>query len=203
MLFDYNSNMPQRIYHGKLVNTDLAKALLAFFSRGNLQVQQFGSGDNLVVQLASSPFARSGGSTALSILLQNVEDGVSVSLSKQAWLGVAASLGVSTIAALRNPLSLLNRLDDIAQDIEYIQLTDSVWSVIDQTARSLGSGFELSERLNKYVCSYCNTANPLGEPRCIACGAPLGDIQPITCSNCGYVLTKAEKTCPNCKKPIS
>ena len=190
--------MPQRIYHGKLSNNDLARAIIAHFSRGNLQVQQFGSGDKLVVQLASSPYAQSGGTTALTVLLQNVEDGVSVSLSKQAWLGVAASLGVSTIAALRNPFSLLNRLDDIAQDIEYVQLVDNVWSIIDQTARSLGSGFELSERLNRYVCDYCNTANPPGEPSCIACGAPLGDIQPITCSNCGFIMNKEEKYCPNC-----
>ncbi len=195
--------MPQRIYHGKLSNNDLAKAIIAHFGRGNLQVQQFGSGDNLVIQLATSPYARSGGTTALSVLLQNVEDGVSVSLSKQTWLGVAASLGVSTISALRNPLSLLNRLDDIAQDIEYVQLVDNVWSVIDKTARSLGSGFELSERLNRYVCDYCNIANPPGEPSCIACGAPLGDIQPRTCINCGFVITRREKVCPNCGKAIA
>jgi len=195
--------MPQRIYHGKLLNNDLAKAIIAHFSRGNLQVQQFGSGDSLVVQLASSPYAQSGGTTALTVLLQNVEDGVSVSLSKQAWMGVAASLGVSAIAALRNPFSLLNRLDDIAQDIEYVQLVDNVWSIIDKTARSLGSGFELSERLNRYVCDYCNTANPPGEPSCIACGAPLGDIQPNTCSYCGYIINQEEKYCPNCNNLLN
>ena len=114
----------------------------------------------------------------------------------------AASLGVSTIATLRNPLNLLNRLDDIAQDIEYMQLVENVWKVIDTAARSLGSGFELSERLNRYVCDYCNTANPPGEPRCIACGAPLGDIQPDTCSNCGFIVTRSDKICPNCGKPL-
>lgn len=196
--FDYNSFMPQRIYHGKLSNRDLAQAIVAHFSHGNLQVQQFGSGDSLLVQLASSPYARSGGKTALSISLQNVADGVAVAVNQQAWLGIAASLGVSTLAALHNPLNLLNRLDDIAQDIEYVQLVDNVWNVIDSTARSLGSGFELSERLNRYVCDYCNTANPPGEPRCIACGAPLGDIQPSTCQNCGFVVKQAEKFCPNC-----
>lgn len=194
--------MPQRIYHGIITNQDLANALIGHFSRGNLLVQQLKSGDSLVVQLATSPSARSGGTTALSVLLQNVEDGVSVSMSKQTWLGIAASLGVSTIAALRNPFNLINRLDDIAQDIEYVQLVENVWYVIDKTARALGSGFELSERLNRYICDYCNTANPPGEPACIACGAPLGDIQPITCVNCGYIIKKAEKSCPNCGKPI-
>lgn len=190
--------MPQRIYHGNITNKDLARAIIAHFSHGNLHVQQFGTDESLVVQIASTPFARSGGKTALSVSLLNVEDGVLVDVSKQAWLGIAASLGISTIAAIRNPLNLLNRLDDIAQDIEYIQLVENVWSVIDNTARSLGSGFELSERLNRYVCDYCNTANPPGEPRCIACGAPLGDIQPRTCPKCGYVLTQNEKKCPVC-----
>ncbi len=194
--------MPQRIYHGNIKNTDLAAALVGSFSRGNFMVQQFGSGDRLVIQVSSSPYARSGGKTALSVLLQNVEDGVAVDLSKQAWLGIAASLGVSTIAALHNPMNLINRLDDIAQDIEYLQLVENVWETIDKTARSLGSGFELSERLNRYVCDYCNTPNPPGESNCIACGAPLGDIQPDTCKYCGYVIVKSEKFCNNCGKPV-
>lgn len=194
--------MPQRIYHGNIKNTDLAAALVGSFSRGNFMVQQFGSGDRLVIQVSSSPYARSGGKTALGVLLQNVEDGVAVDLSKQAWLGIAASLGVSTIAALHNPMNLINRLDDIAQDIEYLQLVENVWETIDKTARSLGSGFELSERLNRYVCDYCNTPNPPGESNCIACGAPLGDIQPDTCKYCGYVIVKSEKFCNNCGKPV-
>lgn len=190
--------MTQRIYHGNFKNDDIAQAIVAEFSRGNLQVQQFDSGDTIIVQIATSQFSNSGGTTALSVSLQNVDDGVAVEIGKQAWLGIAASLGVSTIAALRNPLNLLNRLDDIAQDIEYVQLTDNVWNVIDTTARAIGSGFQLSERLKRYVCDYCNTPNPSGEPTCIACGAPLGDIQPLTCPKCGYVVHKNESTCVNC-----
>jgi hypothetical protein len=194
--------MPQRIYHGNFSNTDLAQALMAEFSRGNLRVQHFSSDDTIVVQIATSQFASSGGSTAVSVSLQNVADGVAVEIGKQAWLGIAASLGVSTIAALRNPFSLLNRLDDIAQDIESVQLTENVWNVIDTTARSLGSGYQLSDRLSRYICDYCNTPNPKGESTCIACGAPLGDIQPLTCSKCGYVVHKNESICINCGAPL-
>ena len=194
--------MPQRIYHGNLQNSDIAHALVSEFSRGNLRVQQYKTGDTILVQIATSQFSQSGGTTALSVSLQNVEDGVAVEIGKQAWLGIAASLGVSTIAALRNPLSLLNRLDDIAQDIEYVQLTDNVWDVIDSTAKGLGTGFQLSDRLNRYICDYCNTPNPSGEPTCIACGAPLGDIQPLTCGKCGYVVHKNESVCPNCGSPL-
>jgi hypothetical protein len=194
--------MPQRIYHGNFSNSDLAQALMAEFSRGNLRVQHFSSDDTIVVQIATSQYASSGGSTAVSVSLQNVADGVAVEIGKQAWLGIAASLGVSTIAALRNPFSLLNRLDDIAQDIESVQLTENVWGVIDTTARSLGSGYQLSDRLNRYVCDFCNTPNPKGESTCIACGAPLGDIQPLTCSKCGYVVHKNESVCSNCGAPL-
>ncbi len=194
--------MEQRIYHGNFKNIDLARALISHFNQGNLQVQQVGSGDFIAVQIATSPYATSGGKTALSITFQNVEDGVNVKIGQQAWLGVAASLGVSTLFALRNPLTLLNRLDDIAQDIENLNLTEEAWQTIDETARSIGSGFELSARLKKYVCDYCNTPNPPGQSLCIACGAPLGNIQPHTCPNCGYVITHAESVCPNCKKPL-
>lgn len=194
--------MDQRIYHGSFKNIDLARAVIAHFDHGNTQVQQVGSGDFLAVQVATSPSATSGGKTALSITFQNVEDGVMVQIGQQAWLGVAASLGFTTLIAIRNPFSLLSRLDDIAQDIENLQLTDEVWQTIDQTARSIGSGFELSDRLRKYVCDYCNTPNPPGESLCIACGAPLGNIQPKTCPKCGYVITHNEDYCPNCKYPI-
>ncbi len=190
--------MTQRIYHGDFSNNDLAQAIVAEYSRGNYQVQQYLSNDTMVVQIATSKFATSGGSTALTVSLQNVEDGVAIHIGNQAWLGVAASLGISTIAALRNPLSLLNRLDDIAQDIESVQLTDAVWTLIDRTARAIGSGHQLSDRLKRYVCDYCNTPNPTGEPTCIACGAPLGDIQPTTCPKCGYVVHNNESVCINC-----
>ncbi|MBP8996826.1 MAG: zinc ribbon domain-containing protein [Anaerolineaceae bacterium] len=194
--------MTPRIYHGKITNTDFVRALKAQFDRGNLTVKEFGSEDTRIVQIATSPYAVSGGKTSVSVSLVNTADGVSVDIHPQEWLGIAASLGESTIATFHNPINLLNRLDDIAQDIASVQLVDNIWELIDQTALFLGSNFELSERLKRYICDYCNTANPPGEPRCIACGAPLGDIQPRSCLNCGYIVYREEKTCPNCGKPI-
>jgi len=194
--------MEQRIFHGSFKNDDIAKALIARFNRGTMQVQQVGNDDTIAVQIATSPYASSGGKTAVSVILQNVEDGVSVQIGQQAWLGVAASLGVSALTAWRNPLGLLNRLDDIAQDIENIDLTDELWQTIESTAKALGSGYELSDRLKKYICDYCNTPNPPGQAKCIGCGAPLGDIQPFTCKHCGYVIVSSESICPNCRKPV-
>ncbi|MEW6400380.1 MAG: zinc ribbon domain-containing protein [Chloroflexota bacterium] len=192
--------MERRIFHGSLKPVDLAQALLAEFNRGNLHAQTLGRSDKMVVQVSTHPGARSGGDTAITVSIQSVEDGIMVELGQQAWLGVAASLGMSALSAIRNPFSLLGRLDDIAQDIESLQISERVWKVIEQAARAAGASSALSERLNRLICEYCYTANPVGEPACIACGAPLGEIHPDTCKNCGFVVKKKEKQCPNCGK---
>ena len=195
--------MNQRIYHGNITPSDLARALVGHFHRGNWRVQQFGDAEKTVVQIATRERPLSGGQTAVSVILQKHEDGVSVQVGQQAWLGVAASLGVTAISILRNPLALLNRLDDLAQDIENLQISEDVWKALDLTARAMGATQELSERLRRIACPYCDTANPVGEPSCIACGAPLGAAQPATCKNCGFVVFTSETHCPNCKKPIN
>ncbi len=194
--------MDERIYHGKVTPDDFARELIAAFNSGNLRVQRIGSGDKVAVQIGTSQIASSGGRTALTVSVQSVEDGVTIKVGQQAWLGVAASLGYTALLALKNPFAVLGRLDDLAQDIENLKLTEEVWKVIDNTARLYGIGTELSERLRRTVCDYCNSANPVGESRCIACGAPLGDIHPSTCRNCGFVINKGEKTCPNCGRPV-
>ncbi len=194
--------METRIYHGKFSPANLAHNLMAQFNRGNLMVQQIGEGDQIAVQIASRNQPSSGGQTALSVTMQKVEDGVAVQVGQQAWMGVAASLGFSALAALMNPWNLLGRLDDIAQDIESLQLSEEVWKSIDSNARALGSGYELSDRLKRVVCAYCGVANPVGLGSCVACGAPLGLVQPTTCRNCGFVITGDDKYCPNCGKPL-
>ena len=194
--------MDQRIYHGNIKPSDFVRDLMAHFNQGNLKVQKIGEGSKITVQIATRKNPSSGGQTALSIRLQTVEDGVSVEVGKQAWLGIAASLGVSALYAIKNPMNLLHRLDDIAQDIESLSISEEIWKVLDNTAQSLGTGMELSKRLKRLECAHCSTANPVGESRCIACGAPLGGVQPDTCKHCGFVINRGEKICPNCKKRI-
>jgi len=199
----YNpSIMETRIFHGNITPHQIGRALIAEFHRGNLRAQQLGTGDRVIVQIATRERPTSGGQTALTVTLQRVEDGVAVQVGKQAWLGVAASLGMTALAVLRNPLYLLSRLDDLAQDIEYLKLSDRVWEVIEREARLAGAGTQLSERLRRVVCEYCGVANEVGEGRCVACGAPLGNIQPRTCSNCGFVVLGNEETCPNCGQAL-
>jgi hypothetical protein len=194
--------MEPRIFHGSLEPIDISRALIARFNRGNLRTQQVGSGEKIAIQIGTHAAARAGGDTALSVHLEKVADGVAVQVGKQAWWGVAASLGSTAWQALRNPLSLLGRLDDLAQDIENLQMVDEIWQVVEQAARTAGASFELSERLRRLVCAYCLTANPVGEASCLACGAPLGEVQPTTCLNCGFVVRTNEAICPNCKKPL-
>jgi len=195
--------MEQRIFHGNLNPNDIAQALLAHFNRGNLRAQVIGEGNAMNVQIATRPGAVSGGQTALTVHIQKVSDGVMVSVGQQAWLGVAADMGQTVISALMSPWNLLGRLDDIAQDIENMQIVDAVWQVVAQAAQTAGASTQISERLQRLVCEFCNTANPVGAGSCVACGAPLGSIQPRTCPACGFVVLHGEKTCPSCNKPIA
>ena len=194
--------MERRIFHGKIKPVDVAQTLIGEFNQGNLRAQTLGQSDKMIVQVGTQPGAISGGQTAMTVTIQKLEDGIMVELGQQAWLGVAASLGMSALAALRNPFSLLGRLDDIAQDIENLQLSERIWQVIDQSARAAGASAELSDRLKTVLCDYCHTANPVGEPSCVACGAPLGKMQPNTCRNCGYVVRPGDKICKNCNQNL-
>lgn len=194
--------MDRRIFHGNIEPDDIARALMAEFNRGNMYAQMVGQSDDMAVQIATRAGAMSGGQTALTISIQKVEDGIMIELGRQAWLGLAASLGHTALAALRNPFSLLGRLDDLAQDVENIQLGENVWDVIHRTVTASGASYALSERLRKITCDHCGTANPMGEGACIACGAPLGSVHPTTCQNCGFAVTLEEKICPNCSQNL-
>lgn len=194
--------MDRKIFHGNFTPDDLASILLIHFNHGNLEVHKIGSKDRVAVQIRSTSHAQSGGQTAIGVTLQQFDDGVVVSVGEQHWLGIAASLGFSALAAIKNPFNLLHRLDDIAQDLEYLQLTEDIWRVLGSNAKTIGSGYQLSERLKRISCEYCQTANPVGAPSCDACGAPLGNSQPSICKNCGYVLAQSDLNCPNCKRPV-
>lgn len=194
--------MNQRIFHGKITPDEIAQALLADFNRGNLLAQQLGHGKQVVVQIATRRNQNAGGRTALSVTLNQHMDGVAVMVGEQSWLGLAASLGKTAFFALRHPFHLLGRLDDLAQDIESLQLSERIWQVIEGFARSRGASQEISERLKRMICEYCQVANEVGEARCIACGAPLGRVQPRTCHRCGFVIRTGERICPNCRNPV-
>jgi hypothetical protein len=195
--------LAQRTYHGPITTLTLAQALVGEFNQGNLRAQVVGESDPLVVQIASRPEPASGGPTALTVQLHGVEDGVHVQIGQQAWYGVAASLAETGLWALKNPWTLISRLDDLAEDLSSFGLTDRVWSVLDRTAKAAGASHQISERLRRLTCSYCLTANEVGAPSCVACGAPLGRVQPKGCPNCGYVASAGTPYCPQCGEPLT
>ena len=118
--------MNQRFFHGNLSPAQLAQALIAEFNRGNLRAESIGEGDRLAVQIGTRPGVSSGGQTALTVTIETAADGVLIQVGEQTWLGTAASLGRTTMATLMNPWNLLGRLDDLAQDVENMQLTERV-----------------------------------------------------------------------------
>ena len=168
--------MTTKIYHGNITAKTLAQAITTRFSDEDLMAEFARSDSQYIVRIASRRDAQSGGKTSIGVVLQQLEDGVAVKIGNQDWLGIAASLGISALTARRNPFGLIGRLDDIAQDLENLSLDDRLWALIDEVAATMNASQHLSERLRRTACEYCNTANPVGEPRCLACGAPLGPL---------------------------
>lgn len=194
--------MEKRTYHGNITPQDIARALVAEFDHGNMQAQMIGAEDRIVVQIASRTFRNSGGQTAVTVVLEKIEDGVMIQLGDQQWFGVAASMGQTALSALRNPLALLGRLDDLAQDISSIQLAETIWQAIHRTAEAAGASHQISERLRRTECMYCGAAVPVGEATCPACGGPMGTAQPKACLKCGFVPPAGTRQCPKCGTKI-
>lgn len=190
--------MKSKIYNGDLKLEEVAATLANFFNRGPLSSAASIEGDRAFVQIGSQGGAHSGGRTSIGVSLHQTDGRLEAQVGDQSVLGLAGSLGASALLAWLNPLNLLGRLDDIAADIENLTLEDQVWKVLDRIAAEGGASQQLSARMQRMMCPYCGTANKLGEGRCVACGAPLGDVQPGTCPKCGYLLTHNESKCPNC-----
>jgi predicted RNA-binding Zn-ribbon protein involved in translation (DUF1610 family) len=190
--------MDQRTYHGKIDPDELANAIVTAFDQGNLRAQKVGQSERVMVQIATREWRGSGGQTAMTVTIARVADGVSISLGQHEWLGAAASLVQTGLMALLNPVSLISRIDDIAQDVNSFSLPTQVWDSIDRYCRGIGASMMLSEKLRSVVCPYCGVANSVGQGSCSACGGPLGDVQPRACPRCGNVMNNRSKFCDNC-----
>jgi hypothetical protein len=194
--------MTQKVFHGEITPDDLATALEGEFSRGDLSVTRSGGGDKSVVNIHTPQYRTAGGTTALVITIQKHHDGIVVVMGDQEWLGIVASLGQTALSALQNPWNLLNRLDDVAADVDSMKLPEKVWIAIDRCVSSKGASKQISERLRTTVCVYCHAANPVATATCVQCGGPLGDVQPGTCAECGFVNVKEARFCASCGKKL-
>ena len=187
----------QRTYHGEINSDEMAAAIVAAFNQGNLMAQQVGQGEKVMVQIATRPGA-SGGKAGLSLTIQKVEDGVSVALGQKEWLGAVASLGQTALSTIMNPWNIISRLDDLAQDVTSLSLTEKVWEAVEKFAQATRVTKTISDRLQSVTCPYCSTANKVGAPECVNCNGPLGAVQPVSCPKCGNVLPPKSKFCNNC-----
>jgi predicted RNA-binding Zn-ribbon protein involved in translation (DUF1610 family) len=190
--------MDQRAYHGDIGLEELADLLVSTFDQGNLRAQRVGTSTRAMVQIATREWRGRGGQAALTVTISRLPDGVMVALGQHEWLGAAASLVQTGLMGLLNPVSLITRLEDIAQDVNSFSLPTQVWDVVDKYCRSVGASLAMSERLRSVVCPYCGVGNTVGQGSCSACGAPLGDSQPRTCPRCGNVMAHRSRFCDVC-----
>ncbi len=191
--------MEQRTYRGDIDPEGLADALMVRFNHGDLKAQRvMGQEGHLMVQIATREWGWGAARTALSVGIAPVEEGVRVTLGQQRWLDAAASLAITGLGALVNPLSLLGRIDDIARDVGKLTLPDQVWDAVEHYCESVGARLGLAEKQLMVTCPYCGVGNPVGAGTCSACGGSLVDVQPVACPKCGFVMPPDARFCSRC-----
>jgi predicted RNA-binding Zn-ribbon protein involved in translation (DUF1610 family) len=191
--------MEQKTYRGDIEPAGLADALLARFNHGDLMAQKVvGQEGHLMVQIATREWGWGAARSALSVGIAPVEGGVRVTLGQQRWMDAAASLAVTGLGALINPLSLLGRIDDIARDVGKLTLPDQVWEAVEHYCDSVGAQLGLAEKQLVVTCPYCGVGNPVGVGKCSACGGSLAEAQPVACPKCGFVMPPNARFCSRC-----
>jgi DNA-directed RNA polymerase subunit RPC12/RpoP len=192
-------NEPEtRTYWGKISAQGLAQALVGHFDTAETRAQMVGDENRILVQIANRQVQAGDPSTALTVGIVQDEDSVTVTVGQQRWLGIAADLAKTGLLALINPWTLVQELDDVARNVDWLGLRQQLWDVIGQYCQSAGGSLGLPPDLRQVACPYCGVGNPIGQPKCSACGAPLGDYQPVTCPQCGYLLPYNKRFCTRC-----
>jgi ribosomal protein L40E len=191
-------SVDQKTYRGEIKPEDLADALVAQFDGGDLKAQKVGRGEHVLVQIASRDWGWGGPQSALTVGIARVEGGLQVSLGQERWLGAVADLAETGLRALVNPLSLIHRLDDIARSVSGLTLPQQVWKAVEMYCDSVGASLGMTVEETIVTCPYCGVANPIGAPKCSACGGPLGESQPIVCAECGLRNHPESSYCARC-----
>ena len=198
-----SEKVEQRFYHGAIDAVDMARALELRFSQGDMRAHWMRTeGDRAVVQVQSRRVERGDPDTAVTVHITPTETGVTVSVSEQKWLGVAADLAKTGVMGWLNPMRLLGELDDIARNVRWLGLRSEIWEAVDEYCQSRGSGRGAAAALQNIVCPYCGTPNDIGRHTCQACRAPLAEVQPIVCARCGYLNDHEGTLCVNCGAQI-
>lgn len=191
--------MEQRTYRGDIGPDGLADALMARFNHDDMKAQKVvGEDGHIIVQVATREWGWGAARSALTVGIAPVEEGVRVTLGQQQWLDAAASLAITGLGALINPLSLLGRIDDIARDVGKLTLPDQMWDTVEHYVDSVGAKLGLAEKQLMVTCAYCGVGNPVRAGTCSACGGSLAEVQPVACPTCGFVLSKGARFCSRC-----
>jgi ribosomal protein L40E len=189
----------QRAYHGELDPKELAQALAMRFDEGETRAHWMGGErGRAVVQIQSRRVEHGDPTTAVTVHISPTKTGITVSVSEQKVLGVAADMAKSGVQAWFNPMRLLGELDDIARNVRWLGLRSEVWKAVDEYCRNQGSARGAAGILANIVCPYCGTPNDIGAQNCKACQAPLAEAQPIVCGRCGFMNEPEATLCVNC-----
>lgn len=189
----------QRAYHGELDPRDLARSLVVRFDEGETRSHWMeGERGRAVVQIQSRRVEHGDPATAVTVHISPTKTGITVSVSEQKVLGVAADMARSGVQAWLNPMRLLGELDDIARNVRWLGLRSEVWKAVDEYCRNQGSARGAAGILANIVCPYCGTPNDIGAQNCKACQAPLAEAQPIVCGRCGFMNQPEAVLCVNC-----
>lgn len=193
----------QRAYHGELNPKDLARALVVRFDTGETRAYWMeAEGDRAVVQIQNRRVEHGDPNTAVTVQIAPTKTGLTVALSEQKLLGVAADMARTGVAAWLNPMRLLGELDDIARNVRLLGLRPEVWKAVDEYCQAQGSGRGVAGILNHVECPYCSTPNDIGTKLCTSCQAPLAQVQPIICGHCGTLNRPEASLCVNCGKRL-
>ncbi|MBN2004045.1 MAG: zinc ribbon domain-containing protein [Anaerolineae bacterium] len=198
------NKVEQRLYHGKIDPEDLARTLVIRFDQGETRAHWMrGEDKRAVVQVQSRSVEMGDPNTAVTIHVTPTQTGITVAVSEQKWLGVAADLAKSGMMSWLNPMNLLHELDDIARNVRWLRLRTEIWQAVDEYAQSRGSGLGAAPLLSSVVCPYCGTPNDMGAHNCQACHAPLAEAQPVICPKCGSLNNAGATVCANCHTSLT
>ena len=112
-----------------------------------------------------------GSRTSIYVYAKKQNNDLLVTVSDQEWSSIASSLGTTLLSAAINPINLLHRLDDLAVDVQNIQLSDRVKTFVKEFKQHKS---DLAiEEIDRYSCKYCKSKNEPKSTHCRACGAPL------------------------------
>jgi ribosomal protein L40E len=189
----------QRLYHGDISADDIARVLVMRFDQKETRAEWMrAEGKRTVVQVQSRKIERGDPNIEVTVHITPTPTGVTVSVSEPHILGVAADLAKTGLKGWRNPLRLLDELDDVARNVRWLGLRKEIWKAVDEYSRNRGSGLGAAAAFQNVICDYCGTPNDLGAHTCQACNAPLAEAQPVVCARCGFLNAPEASLCVNC-----